>query len=55
MQTTPIALDRPERTIIPQDWERRPELLPALRILVEGARRAVVRKQQQRAVRQTGA
>lgn len=29
------------RYLIPADWQRRPELMPALRILVEGARRAV--------------
>lgn len=34
------------RYLIPSDWESRPELLPALKILVEGARRAVLRKKQ---------
>ena len=29
------------RYLIPPDWRSRPELVPVLRLLVEGARRAV--------------
>jgi|GEM_PF-6087135 len=37
----------PPVPFVPDDWRERPELLPALRLLVEGARRAALRKRQQ--------
>lgn len=40
---------------IPHDWRRYPELIPALRILVEGARRAAIASGPQPPPRSTSA
>lgn len=46
-----MAEERLPEPVIPEQWRERPDLLPALQVWVEGARRALERRRREEAGR----